>query len=573
MNICQDVERYLLNFLTPEDYVRFTSVCKRYHDMRWKFNHHNKVGLHTVHVLQAVFDDHRNVLMHGAAGTSKSVTLHRLYQEAIKRQVYVIMTGTTGVSSCDLPCGTTIHSFSGLQKGTISMDALQQMFTETPDKQRKKFAQWKNVQLLIIDEISMLGSRFFKLLDYVAKIIRDDDRPFGGIQVVFSGDFLQLPPVGDTFAFKSQEWDALNLQPVVFTANYRQQHDINYGGLLRRIRLGMHTENDISMLRCRERETLPDVFKKSHFVPPILFSRHKDVDKVNSERIQALEGKLIEFKAQDQLVQLIRIRDERTNKMTVSFIPYTGRDVSLHKLDASFLSRVEHRQPTVLQIKHNGQYILTQNYKTQFRLVNGSIGLAEIDLGSDVSETKNMGPWNLDTLADSICMYFPKATGPFSKTKIGSFRLQQKYRIKNDIYLVRKQLTLRLGYAVTIHSSQGMTLDHAAMDIGRSIFTSAQAYVALSRVRRAEDLYLLQFDPKSLKVNQEALQYVAKIEGVEIPAASSTKLTQKPRMRRRPTTVIEPLQITLHQENSEEKKGEEVLIKTKDKKGTKRKRS
>ena len=508
-SLCKDVEKQILSYLDEAAYMNFTATCREYRTYHSTHLWQN-ASTNTRKMLTKVLDEEKNVLLHGPGGCGKTHALTMLHKMAKRAGRRIVMTGTTGVSSTGMPEGMTIHSFSGLGKGTIPYDKLVQECTLSPTKAMTKYRQWRTIDILVIDEISMMGTRLFRLLDYLAKFIREDARPFGGVQVVVSGDFLQLPPIGDQFVFTCPAWEHLNLACVPFLSPYRQKADGAFFRMLQRIRMGLQTPHDIEKLESRQIDKVPefitqDVGKK--IVPPFMFSRHQQVNDLNRQRLETLpvEEKLVQ--AEDSFVVYTTRRDPITGENRSHREEYHGPPIVI---TPSLRDRIEHRQPALLPLKHLAQYILTQNYRTHLKLVNGSVALFNAERG---------------------VLNF--ANG--SDVDIASLRSTQYYRAaaQSNVYLKRVQFSLRVGYAITIHSAQGMTLDQAVVNAGTSVFASAQTYVACSRVRNLKDLYLLDFNVRSLKVHKEARKHVAGLEGINLE-----EVAKKPPKKKRKTKAL-----------------------------------
>jgi len=492
------IENEIMQYFTPRDYMMFTSMNRRYMAMR-KSDDLGMVAVSTAKLLHKVFDQGKSVLLHGPGGCGKTqMALTQLFNRAVERGKRIIMTGTTGVSSCALPMGMTIHSFSGLGKATIPLEKLKEECTKSPERTISRYSQWKSVDILVIDEISMMGTRLFALLDYLARFVREDARPFGGLQLVMSGDFLQLPPIGDQFVFKSPIWQQMHPEEVTFLSSMRQKQDQSFFRLLKRIRIGTHTRSDLEILARRKIDKVPEFIVQNvgkSIVPPFMFSRHLQVEALNKTRMDSLPGDAVVHNADDELLTIVTERDPITGKSILRKERYVGPPVVIPR---SLLDRVEHRQPSALPLKPMAQYILTQNFRTQHKLVNGAVCLSmPVEQGRDQEVEFRDG----------------------KRLPLTKLRVTQVYRVfpRQNLYLKRTQYALRVGYAVTIHAAQGMTLDQAVVDAGSSVFASAQTYVACSRVRNLSDLYLLDFHEKSLKVNAEAREYVARIEGIDLP--------------------------------------------------------
>lgn len=516
--IGHDVEHYLLRFLSPRDYVVYTSCSKRMLALRTQESHAQNTMVDTCKLLHQVFDRRANVLMHGPGGCGKTHALGILRKRAISLGLNIAMTATTGIGACGIPGGVTVHSFSGLGKGTIPLAELERQVNENPAKAVSRFRQWRNLHILVIDEISMMGTRFFRLLNYITQHVRQDTRPMGGVQLVLCGDFLQLPPVGDTFLFTQPEWTSLNLVTVPFSTPYRQLQDAWFFGMLQRVRYGQPSAVDMERIAARCIDKVPDFVYTNvgkELVPPFMFSRHNQVDKLNQERFDSIAGPTEVVHAIDSFYSITRVRNDATGRMERVKTALPPQIVPAH-----VMARIQHKQPDTVVLKENAQYIITQNMHAP-KLTNGTMGLLQ--------RHQNPPSW-------SLCLKNGKVV------QVEGMRQTISYCInpQQQHYIQRYQYVLRLGYAITIHSAQGMTLDWAVVDSGKSIFAAAQTYVAWSRVRRLEDLILLDFDAKSIKVHDQARKYVAKLEGVELrdeehvkPAAKRRKQATLPDMVKR----------------------------------------
>jgi len=509
LSLPEVLEGSILDYLTPTDFVHFTGVCRQFR--KWQDRSHAYMSaVNSARLLHAVFDLRQNVLMHGPGGSGKSHALQVLYKQAEEQKRRVVMAGTTGVSGCNLPGGMTIHSFSGLGKATIPLAKLKEECETNPEKARKRYRQWREVEILVIDEVSMLGSRLYVLLEWLARFVRESNRPWGGLQLVFSGDYMQLPPIGDKFIFTLPEYQNLGLRVIPFLTSFRQKDDKVFFKMLSRIRLGNHTEKDIDRLLARKVQALPQIMTENvgkAFVPPLMFSRHKQVNVLNKARMDSLPDAGLTVYAQDELVVFVTTIDPVTKQKRTTREPYEGPDVIIPQ---ALLDRIEHRQPRQLLLKPMAQYILTQNFRTQLKLVNGAVCMT----GSNAA----LSP------LDYVLTFKDKR-----KLPLGAIMSVQYYRVlpRSNVFLQRRQYSLRVGYAVTIHSAQSMTLDEAVVDAGSSVFANAQVYVACSRVRALKNLYLLDFHVKSLKVHHEAVTYVSGIEAAPAAPPKRKKATKR----------------------------------------------
>lgn len=486
-----DLEQFafalVARFLDNASYVSFVGSSQRIrnkliHDMGIYQNH----ALDTVHMLHRVFDLKQNVYLSGSAGVGKSASLEKIRRVAIKLERKICVCGTTGAAASSLTDGRTLHSFSGLGKGNISVLKLTEKIESLKEKQRegnnhlKSFSQWKAFDLLVIDEVSMLGKRFLEKLNMVAQFGRGSEQPLGGIQVVFAGDFLQLSPVGDKFAFLSDVWKQLNCHILRLTFPHRQAQDLPFYRMLQRIRTGQHTDNDVATLEDRKEFTDTIDFESMDIKPTHLYSRHRDVNAVNQAKFEALETPVeITSQAVDTIV-----RRETDPVGGTWYVPFFGPEMTLIHARKLVSSQLDRQAPCELKFKEGAQYILTFNLDTRRGMVNGS-----------------------------RCVFL---SGGWLKFKTGDVLLPMNKVVRKfyipipgfpHLCLVRKQYALRLGYSITIHGSQGITLDCAYLDLGSSVFANGQAYVALSRIKNMNSLYLKNFERKSIKTNKDAKKF------------------------------------------------------------------
>lgn len=380
----------------------------------------------------------------GAAGTGKSHALREYISYLKKHGVRYAVTASTGIASTHIG-GMTIHAWSGIgirQRLTkYDLDAI--------EEKANLHKRWNDTQVLIIDEVSMLHGSFVDMLDKLAKHMRRSDKPFGGLQVVFTGDFFQLPPVVrgdngyegiDVFAFQSKGWK--EARPVVcyLTRQYRQDDD-DLSGVLNAIRAGEVEEEHYLVLQ----EASSKPHKGDHIK---LYTHNENVDEINRKAFNALKG------------------DTKIYEMITK-----GKGSVLESLKNNCLA--EER----LELKKGAKVICIKN-DPERRYVNGSMGeVVDFDKeGSPVIEL---------------------ATGKRVTMKADTWRIEEDGKVRAEIC----QIPLRLAWAITVHKSQGMTLDRAEIDLSRA-FASGQGYVALSRLKTLEGLYLVGFNPQALQVSE-----------------------------------------------------------------------
>ena len=386
----------------------------------------------------------RSALLTGAAGTGKTYLLNTFIAQARKRGKKVSVTATTGLAATHLG-GNTIHSWSGIGVS----DHLPNNFFERLSKTRRDVISKTDV--LIIDEISMLHDFRLDMIDEVLRTVRENDQPFGGIQLVMSGDFFQLPPVnrpneqGGGFVVYSDAWQELQPAVLYLERQYRQ-NDEQLLEILTALRTGDVRRRHVEVLLARTEIEPPDGDITD------LHTVNVDVDDINIQKLAELPG------------------EERSYQQTT-----TGSKIYVDNLQRSVLA------PENLVIKL-GALVMAVKNSSQKLYANGSIG----------------------TVVDFE---------PLTEYPVVEFRDGRRVTMVPDVWELRdgerkrasiSQVPLRLAWAITVHKSQGMTLDAAKIDL-RKAFVEGMGYVALSRVRDLDNLYLYGINRRALEVSPDAL--------------------------------------------------------------------
>jgi ATP-dependent DNA helicase PIF1 len=386
----------------------------------------------------------------GKAGTGKTYILERIRSELEARDRSVAITAMTGCAALLLGRkAKTLHSWAGIGLGREPASSLAQMIKKTT----KLRTQWRVTDTLILDEVSMLSVELLEKLDAIAKEVRKSPAPMGGLQCIFVGDFFQLPPVNKgagneetVFVFESPLWKQIVPHAVELIKIIRQTDPV-FQKILQEARHGELSQESITVLKSRQ--GLP--WQTLEIKPTLLFSRKAEVDHVNQTNLKALKTDRRIYKAmttKDPVKCTESLDSERVKQAT-------------DKLDRDAPYSAE------LVLAIGAQVMLITNLNQTEGLVNGSRGIV---VGFDTTE-----------LHYPIVKFRSGAAIPIALASWESDFLPG---------VNRSQVPLILAYAMTIHKSQGATIDSALIDIGHNTFESGQAYVALSRVRSLESLYI-----------------------------------------------------------------------------------
>lgn len=437
-----------------------------------------------LHSILSLLLHKHHVLLHGPGGTGKSHLLSQLHLALNQLLINHSTVASTGISAFHLGSfARTIHSWAGVGIADLNSHQLALRVSKRDDVKLR----WRQVRVLIIDELSMISDVLFDKLEYVARYVRENDSFFGGITLVISADFLQLPPVEDNWVFHSKIFQSAHFHVFDFKKGMRY-HDPLWFNLLLRIRNSTHTNQDIDILQSRVTaydDYIDNLSNQDEMSvkPTILYSTKKDVNNYNHCELIKLNQHETIYKAKDNSVVLVKTK---------------------HKinLDKYIMQMDEAIDPTI-HLRPGAQVMLKVNLDLQRGLVNGARGV--------VTEC------NIESV---MVLFYGK------RTPIKICLHVWKYEDDKIVY-TREQIPLILAWASTIHKSQGCTLDFAICDLGSSIFADGQAYVALSRVRSLDGLLIKNLHANRIKANKDALIYVNNLKPVKPPIIGILEPSEK----------------------------------------------
>ena len=399
------------------------------------------------------FIEGKNIFLTGPAGTGKSITLKKIIEYCDNNDLKYGITATTG-SAALLIGGKTIHSYLGIGLGDRKPKDL---FEFARYKYPHIMSRLRALQVLLIDEISMMNSELLDIISEYLSLARKNILPFGGLQVLLTGDFCQLESVSGDFCFNAKSWNDLNLEIIFLNKMIRQSEDKQFQKMLRELRYGICSNKTFNKLLEYQNSNFNDI------KPTILYPKNIDVDKINKEEYnKLLENGTTEHTYSIILPELKKYWDKTKNWIKTLDIP------------------------EILNLCIGAQIVITANINQDKGLVNGTRGkIIELFLEKIIIE-------KIDKTLESI--YYHKCIQSEDK----------------NIYF--SYMPIKLAYALTIHKAQGMTLDAIEIDIGNNIFASGQAYTALSRARNLNSIKIKEISKNSFIIKKAVLEFYSKID-------------------------------------------------------------
>lgn len=470
------------------------------------------VSIEQREVLQKVFSG-ASVFFTGSAGTGKSFLIHKILAclpgvtGQRTEEITTYATSTTGITAMNIQ-GQTIFAWAGL--GALGASQSVDELVARVMRNRETLQRWRCTRSLLIDEISMLDGKLFEKLESVARKVRGNAQPFGGIQLILCGDFLQLPPVSKSmhggsrtgaaavaaassssgsadavkFCFEAACWsDCIAAANIIELGQVFRQKDDAFVSLLDSLRRGVCTPEHTEILRGCEDRDLDALAALDGIQPTSLMTLKKEVDSLNLRELGGLRGETKVFHAKDS--------------STASIGGMAG---------SSFLEQLQSNCParSKLELKIGAQVILLRNLSLASGLANGSRGV--------------------------VLRFAPTTSFPVVRFTTGAEVVitPETWSVSSGGRVVasREQLPLDLAWALSIHKSQGMTLDRARIHLS-NVFEFGQAYVALSRCRSLQGMELRGFHAAQIKAHPRVVRFYEELgeqrAQMEAAAAASTK--------------------------------------------------
>jgi len=474
-----------------------------------------------------------NVFFTGSAGTGKSVVLRYLVTELRRKhgQFNVGVTASTGLAACNIN-GQTVHKFLSIGLGLGSpQDLATKIKRNGPAKKR-----WMSLRVLIIDEILMIDGKLFTKIDEAAKIIRNNQQPFGGIQIVCTGDFFQLPPVSKTneseYCFKSPSWSRAITRTITLKQVFRQKGDSELIDMLNSLRSGNLDPAMIAKFHLLSRK----VTYSDGIEPTELFPTRQEVKRANEMRLRSLRGANYVYRAQDNVMDPYqkKIYDnlmceellELKEGSQVMYLKNHPDNIVVNGSIGTVIGFVTENIWGTICSQFGVRELVnpSREFILLLQLISGLAGSGTFT--DEQRDIFNNLPAEWQSKATKLTMdarqmnkadmlpvvNFKAADGEFTvilvrREEFSVDQLKAK-AIPGSApeQITRVQLPLLLAWAMSIHKAQGQSIDRLRVDL-RKIFEKGQVYVALSRATSKDHLEVLNFDHRRIHVAQEVRDF------------------------------------------------------------------
>lgn len=421
-------------------YIYFLIIIKNDIDIKYLIFIMNLLNEEQNNALKCVMDGH-SILLTGSAGTGKSYTIKYIIEYLNNANKKYAITASTGTAAVIIG-GQTLHSFLGLGLGTGSVKEILNNIL----KNKKKYESILNLDVLIIDEISMIDKELFEKISIILSIIKSNDKFFGNIQLILVGDFCQLAPVKGKYCFLADIWNKMNIKIVLLEKLIRHNEDLLFQQMLKILRKGKCTDNIIKVLN-----KLKDTKFENGIIPTKLYPINVNVDKINNIEIEKLKAE---------------------GNISKTYRAVTSCD------------KEKEGEKFTIELTLNAQIIVIRNINVEDSLVNGTRGIIK-HLGEDF-------------------VIINDVKGNIHKIKYFTDTFNNVISSKSS-YIIH--MPIRICYALSIHKSQGMTIDALELDLGSNIFTCGQSYTALSRAKKLSSIKIIDIDKDSFRTNIDVKKF------------------------------------------------------------------
>jgi len=441
----------------------------------------------------------QNVFITGPGGTGKSALIREIYKYASQRGHNIQVCALTGCAAVMLECkAKTIHSWAGIGLANGDIERI----VDRVDKNFFKKKEWRKTRTLIVDEVSMMSKRLFDVLDLVGKRVRNcNSRPFGGIQLIFCGDFYQLPPVGVNtedpdnarFCFESESWfHTFPKENHIQLKQIFRQNDPTYCQILNQVREGRITRKTDEILRSRIGIILPDVSEDGtpQTKPTILYATRSRVDEINRLEMEKLT--ILDPDSPDYRYELKYVTDLPLSEKEKQIRSSQSKERILSEL-ASLKNSI--LCDDIVHLRVGAQVMCVVNMEEAVTtsvtpICNGSQGV-------------------IVRMTESALQPLPVVRFNNGLEMTVNYHTWMSENIPG---IGVSQIPLILSWAITIHKSQGATLDRCIIDIGERVFEAGQSYVALSRIKSLQGMSIMSYDVSRIMVNKKVKAFYASLD-------------------------------------------------------------
>jgi ATP-dependent DNA helicase PIF1 len=414
-----------------------------------------------------------SLFLTGSPGTGKSYTLKKIIEYLIGENIKYGVTALTGAAAI-LIKGQTLHSFLGIYKGDDTVDNLYNKILKT----KKKLNILQNLEVLIIDEISMMDSIMFEKISLYLSKIKNNNKPFGNIQLILIGDFCQLPPINGLYCFQSKLWDKIDMKKILLIKSMRHKDDILFQKILNRIRIGKISLNTYNTLLNLSNTQFDNI------TPTKLYCLNVDVNRINKNNFN------IQYCINNNVNLLDNLLEEHILKNTIECYPNLNfeNEITNENNDINAVynynyysnnKKIKKNDYTVSLIK-NLQVMITRNINIDNGLVNGTRGYIV-----------KLNPTNVIFCDINNILH-----------RIDYYRDEN---INDNTFI--NFMPISLAYALSVHKSQGSTLDAIEIDASSNNFAPGQLYTAMSRAKSLNNIKLINLEKEAFIINTEVKKF------------------------------------------------------------------